>query len=83
MQNAYEMGKKTITKKYPNKSSDIATCGTRSGVRTLDTLIKSGTRCVLFIFIVIYLRPFNHVKMALHSHLFMFILYKKGFLKNT
>ena len=54
-----------------------------SGVRTLDTLIKSGTRCVLFIFIVIYLRPFNHVKMALHSHLFMFILYKKGFLKNT
>ena len=59
------------------------TCGTRSGVRTLDTLIKSGTRCVLFIFIVIYLRPFNHVKMALHSHLFMFILYKKGFLKNT
>lgn len=53
------------------------------GARTLDTLIKSGTRCVLFIFIVIYLRPFNHVKMALHSHLFMFILYKKGFLKNT
>ena len=44
---------------------------------------ESGTRCVLFIFIVIYLRPFNHVKMALHSHLFMFILYKKGFLKNT
>ena len=30
MQNAYEMGKKTITKKYPNKSSDIATCGTPS-----------------------------------------------------
>ena len=28
-------------KKYPNKSSDIVTYGTRSGVRTLDTLIKS------------------------------------------
>ena len=39
--------------------------------------------CFIYFFIVIYLRPFNHVKMALHSHLFMFILYKKGFLKNT
>ena len=32
---------KAHNKKYPNKSSDIATCGTRSGVRTLDTVIKS------------------------------------------
>ena len=50
MPNAYEMGK-SKNKKYPNKSSDIVTYGTRSGVRTLDTLIKSGMSGVLSEFI--------------------------------
>ena len=42
---------KDHNKKYPNKSSDIATCGTRSGVRTLDTLIKSQNLWFLLLLI--------------------------------